>query len=167
MVRVRRVLGMPMFFRPCFREEVTAGIPAANFFFFEILSGKGSSGVSARTRSLIRPPKSPARGGSQGFSLGKWVRAPIITHESCFIKENIRNPSSRAVSAASEEHAPIETIEPMPERAALATISQPHLPDNSKNCFERSIRDISACPIDLSTALWRPISSDKHCRPSS
>lgn len=56
----------------------------------------------------------------------------MITELFSLTKECIVIPKLRAQDAASEEQAPIEAILEILQRAALATISQPHLPLSSR-----------------------------------
>lgn len=82
----------------------------------------------------------------------------MITELFSLTKECIVIPRLRAQDAASEEQAPIDAILDILQRAALATMSQPHLPLNSR-IESLKLMWLNPLPITLSTALWRPISS--------
>ena len=76
----------------------------------------------------------------------------MITELFSLTKECIVMPKLRAQDAASEEQAPIEAILEILQRAALATISQPHLPLRRRIESLKLIR-LNPLPITLSTAL--------------
>ena len=76
----------------------------------------------------------------------------MITELFFLTKECIVMPKLRAQDAASEEQAPNEAMVGILQRAALATISQPHLPLSNRIESLNSIW-LNPLPITLSTAL--------------
>ena len=68
---------------------------------------------------------------------------------------------SRAKFTAAEENAPRDAMAGIPTRTHFATMSQPHLPDNKSMKFSKIVDSANiAFPMVLSTALWRPMSSE-------